>query len=48
MRKAKAELKNEAATLAVELAETLIREQINEDDRQRLVEEYLVKVGGTK
>jgi F-type H+-transporting ATPase subunit b len=48
VRKAKAELKNEAATLAVELAETLIREQINSDDRQRLVEDYLVKVGGSK
>jgi len=48
VRKAKAALKNEAVTLAVQLAESLIREKINEDDRKRIVEEYLVKVGGSK
>lgn len=48
VRKARAALKNEAVTLAVELAESLIREKINEDDRKRIVEEYLVKVGGIK
>jgi F-type H+-transporting ATPase subunit b len=48
VRKAKMILKNEAVGLAVELAESLIREKINEDDRKRIVEEYLVKVGGMK
>lgn len=48
VRKAKIELKNEAVTLAIELAESLVREKINEDDRKRLVEEYFVKVGGVK
>lgn len=48
VRKAKIALKNEAVGLAVELAESLIREKINEDDRKRIVEEYLVKVGGMK
>lgn len=48
VRKAKIELKNEAVGLAIELAESLIREKINEDDRKRLVEEYFVKVGGMK
>lgn len=48
VRKAKMILKNEAVGLAVELAESLIREKINKDDRKRIVEEYLVKVGGMK
>jgi len=48
VRKAKAELKSEAVELAVQLAESLIREKINEDDRKRIVEDYLVKVGGMK
>jgi len=48
VRNAKMILKNEAVGLAVELAESLIREKINEDDRKRIVEEYLVKVGGMK
>ncbi len=48
VRKAKATLKNEAVQLAVKLAESLIREKINEDDRKKLVEDYFVKVGGTK
>jgi len=48
VRKAKIELKNEAVALAIELAESLIREKIDDDDRKRLVEEYFVKVGGMK
>lgn len=48
VRKARETLKNEAVTLSIELAEALIREKINEDDRKRIVEEYLVKVGGMK
>lgn len=48
VRKAKVVLKDEAVTLAVELAESLIREKISDDDRKRIVEDYLVKVGGMK
>jgi F-type H+-transporting ATPase subunit b len=48
VRKAKVALKDEAVTLAVELAESLIREKISDDDRKRIVEDYLVKVGGMK
>jgi len=48
VRKAKVALKNEAVALAVEMAETLVQEKINEDDRKRIVEDYLVKVGGMK
>jgi len=48
LRNAKVTLKNEAVELAVQLAEALIRERINEDDRKRIVEDYLVRVGGMK
>jgi F-type H+-transporting ATPase subunit b len=48
VRKAKIALKNEAVELAMQLAETLIREKINDDDRARIVEDYLAKVGGMK
>ncbi len=48
VRKAKAELKSEAVDIAVQMAESLIREKINQDDRKRIVEDYLVKVGGIK
>jgi len=48
VRKAKIALKNEAVELAVHLAETLIREKINDEDRARIVEDYLAKVGGMK
>ena len=48
VRKAKATLRNEAVDLAVELAEALIREKITDQDRRRIVEDYLDKVGGMK
>lgn len=48
VRKAKIALKNEAVTLAVGIAEALIREKINDADRKRIVEDYLGKVGGMK
>ena len=48
VRKARESLKSEAAELAVQMAETMIREKISEKDRKRIVEEYLVKVGGMK
>jgi F-type H+-transporting ATPase subunit b len=48
VRKAKVALKNEAVEMAVQLAETLIREKIDDEDRARIVEDYLAKVGGMK
>jgi len=48
VRKAHESLKNEAVELAVQMAETMIREKISEKDRKRIVEDYLVKVGGMK
>jgi len=48
VRKAKAELQNEAVKLAVQLAEALIRDKISEQDHKRLVQEYLAKVEGMK
>jgi len=48
VRKARIALKNEAVDLAVQLAETLIREKIDDDDRASIVEDYLAKVGGMK
>jgi len=43
--KARIELREEAARLAVELAENLLKKQISADDQKRLVEEYMQKVG---
>ncbi|MEW6350000.1 MAG: ATP synthase F0 subunit B [Thermodesulfobacteriota bacterium] len=48
VRKAKTSLRNEAVGLAVEMAEALIREKITDDDRKRIVDDYLGKVGGMK
>ena len=48
VRKARAILKNEAVAMAVQMAESLIREKINDADRKKIVEDYLVKVGGIK
>ena len=48
VRKARAALKNEAVEMAVKMAEALIQEKIDADDRKRIVEDYLVKVGGMK
>lgn len=42
---ARAELREEAARLAVELAIDLLKKQVNADDQKRLVEEYMQKVG---
>jgi F-type H+-transporting ATPase subunit b len=42
--KARAELRTEAARLAVQLAEQNIKEKIRKDDQDRLVGEYLTKV----
>jgi len=43
--KARAELREEAAALAVELAEEMLKKQVSADDQKRLVEEYMQKVG---
>ncbi|MFH0823802.1 MAG: ATP synthase F0 subunit B [Pseudomonadota bacterium] len=48
VRKAKAALRAEAVDLAVQMAEALIREQIDSEDQKRIVEDYLAKVGGMK
>jgi F-type H+-transporting ATPase subunit b len=43
--KARAELREEAASLAVELAEEMLKKQVSADDQKRLVDEYMQKVG---
>jgi len=48
VRKAKVALQNEAVELAIQTAETLIREKIVEADHRRIVEDYLAKVEGKK
>jgi F-type H+-transporting ATPase subunit b len=48
VRKARITLKNEAVEMAVQLAETMIRETIKDEDRMRIVDDYLAKVGGMK
>ena len=42
---AKGELRQEIADLSASLAEDLLKQNINDDDQQRLVNEYLDKVG---
>jgi len=43
--RARAELRSEASRLAIALAEELLRNNISGDDQQRLVNEYMSKVG---
>jgi F-type H+-transporting ATPase subunit b len=43
--KARVELREEAASLAVELAEDMLKKQVSADDQKRLVDEYMQKVG---
>jgi len=43
--KARAELRQEAATLAVSLAKDLLEKNFTADDQKRLVDEYIEKVG---
>ena len=43
--KARTELREEAARLAVELAEEMLKKQVSTDDQKRLVDEYMQKVG---
>jgi len=44
--KAKDALRREAALMAMELAEKMVRENIKKEDQTRIVEEYIAKVGG--
>ncbi len=43
--KARTELREEAANLAVELAEDMLKKQVSAEDQKRLVDEYMQKVG---
>lgn len=43
--KARAELKREAVRLAVEIAEDLLKKNFTKDDDNRLIDEYMQKVG---
>ena len=45
--RAKAELRDEAVRISMELAEGTLREKIDERDQKRLVEEYLRMIGRT-
>jgi len=47
MTRARTELRDEAVRLAMGLAERMVRENVNEEDQRRLVEEYLRSVGRT-
>ena len=44
--KAKAALAAEASLLALDLAEGRIKQKINSQDHERIVKEYITKVGG--
>jgi F-type H+-transporting ATPase subunit b len=46
VQKAKTALQSEASTLAVDLAEKSIKENISAKDHERIVKEYITKVGG--
>ena len=46
VQKAKTSLQIEASTLAVDLAEKTIKEKISSKDHERIVKEYVTKVGG--
>ncbi len=43
--RARAELQQEAARLAVELAEELLKKNVNDKDQSNMVDEYMKKVG---
>lgn len=46
LQKAKGELAAEASLLALDLAEGRIKQKINSQDHERIVKEYITKVGG--
>ena len=47
VRRAQEELRKEAADLALEMAENLLRERMGEEDQSRLVEEFIARVEST-
>jgi len=47
LRRAQGELREEAASLATELAAGMLREQVGQGDRDRLVDEFISRVGST-
>jgi len=47
VRRAQEELRREAAELALEMAESLLRERMGEEDQSRLVEEFIARVEST-
>lgn len=48
VRKARAELQREASLLAIELSAEIIKERLNEEDQQKLVDETIEKLEGLK
>ncbi|MEE9274388.1 MAG: F0F1 ATP synthase subunit B [bacterium] len=46
-RRARAELQNEASRLALEIAEDILRKNFGPEDQQRLVDDFLSKVGNS-
>ncbi len=44
LRRARGELREEAADLAIELAASLLREQVSDGDRKRLIDEFIERV----
>ncbi len=44
VRRAQEELRNEASDLAVELAAGILREQVGDDDRKRLLDEFIQRI----
>jgi F-type H+-transporting ATPase subunit b len=47
LRRAQGELRKEAALLATELAERILRERIGDADRERLIDEFITRVEPT-
>jgi F0F1-type ATP synthase membrane subunit b/b' len=46
VQKAKDSLAVEASLLSIDLAEGRIKERMNNEDRERILKEYIVRVGG--
>lgn len=44
LRRAQAELRNESAVLATEIAERILREQLADSDRDRLIDEFVTRI----
>ncbi len=47
LRRARAELREEAADLAIELASRQLADQVNDTDRERLLDEFIDRVAGS-